>query len=228
MKRAILTLTALMFSTTSLTAFGSQQSEQASSETGFVVDMDRLVTEIQQGIRGEGYFGLVWWLPEEFLAFHYGAEQAELASNYTIFIMMVAKLGSLSGMTFVPRSELHSNIILRDSNGIEYGPLETLPPEIQGLPTLFKVILGQLSGPLGENIEFFIFPGKNKEGEVLADAKLKGSFSMVIKEVAGPGESVYEWNLPLTSVLPPTFCSVGGEQVEANWNYCPWHGNPLN
>ena len=236
MKRAILTLTALMFTTTSLTAFGSQQAEEVSSESHFRVDVDRLINETQQAIRGEEYSGLVWWLPEEFFKASMQrqgmqeemiAEEVKPMGANTIIVVAVARLASF-GLIYVSSTDIRSNLILRDSNGNDYPPLDETPSELSMMPTLFKSLFSQMLGQLGEHLEFFFFPAKNKEGEALADAKLEGSFSLVIKDIAGPGESVYEWNLPLTSALPPKFCPVGGEQVEANWTYCPWHGSPLN
>ncbi|MEE9234396.1 MAG: hypothetical protein V3U28_03030 [Candidatus Acidoferrales bacterium] len=32
--------------------------------------------------------------------------------------------------------------------------------------------------------------------------------------------------LPL--LLPPVYCPQGGERMNANWNYCPWHGVELH
>lgn len=32
----------------------------------------------------------------------------------------------------------------------------------------------------------------------------------------------------LSVLLPPVYCPQGGERMNTNWNYCPWHGVELH
>ncbi len=96
------------------------------------------------------------------------------------------------------------------------------------MPIVLKGMFAQLLGELGKNSEFLFFPGKNKDGQPIADAKRKGSFAIVLDEKIAGEENLYEWKLPFTSVSPPKFCPIGKEKVEAQWTYCPWHGNRLD
>jgi hypothetical protein len=76
--------------------------------------------------------------------------------------------------------------------------------------------------------QVLFFPAKTSTGKLIVDTGHEGSFSLLIDNLAGQKQSTFEWRLPLTSLTPPKFCPVGKERVEANWKYCPWHGNKLD
>jgi hypothetical protein len=79
-----------------------------------------------------------------------------------------------------------------------------------------------------QNMQIYFFPGTDKMTKPIADPLAPGSFSVVMTNILGTKESVYEWKLPLTSWSPPRYCPVGKERVEASWKYCPWHGVKLD
>lgn len=205
-----------------------QPVQPASQETPVDVDIDDLIAECQQSVRGKEYAGIVWWIPVEF--WETGEQQpGQFAPlrEYTMIAVFVGKVGPLGGISFVPGSELRSQVVLRDSQGIDYSPLQSVLPDAENLAAGLKPILANAIGRVGENMEVLFFAAKDEQGNALADPTKKGRFSIVLKDVAGPGESIYAWQLPLTSLLPPKFCPVGKEKVKANWNDCPWHGNSL-
>jgi hypothetical protein len=103
-----------------------------------------------------------------------------------------------------------------------------LSPDAQGLLSILKPVLANILGPMGQNFQFFLFPAQTSAGVAIADPRRAGSFSVVISDLLGQKESVFGWRLPLTSLSPPRFCPVGQERVQADWKYCPWHGNPLD
>ncbi len=209
----------------------AQQPEQAGP------DLDDLVRECQQPVRGRDYIGVVWWMPSGFWELSASAsgrpdQDAQAMVNalgqYTIVAVAIGKKGGPMRIEWVPGADLHSKTFLRDSKGVEYAAIESVSPEAQVVAAVFRPILSSIIGKMGENTELIFFPSKTKEGVPIADGKTKGTFSVVLRALAGPGEKVFEWKLPLTSLLPPKICPVGKERVNANWNYCPWHGVALN
>ena len=88
---------------------------------------------------------------------------------------------------------------------------------------IFKNMLGNF----GEGMQFVVFPLKDGAGNVFADARKSSEMSLDVVDLMGAPTSTYSWKFPLTSLVPPKFCPVGKERVEANWKYCPWHGNKL-
>ncbi len=200
-------------------------------------DLDDLVPECQQSVRGKNTVGVVWWMPVEFWEASAAASgrrdqdtQAMVTAlgQYTLVAVAVGRIGAPMKIDWASGSDLHAKTFLRDSRGIEYPAAESVSTEAQVVAAVFRPIMASVIGKMGENTEMIFFPSKTKDGLPIADAKKKGTFSVVLKGLAGSGETGYEWKLPLTSVLPPKICSVGKERVNANWNYCPWHGVALN
>lgn len=233
MQRHTRFLSLILFMLLIFPALGAQEPKQSPQE--FQVNMDEFIQETQQSVRGNDYAGLVWWVPAEFWEISAKAQGQGTTSDqfnplrdYTMVVIAVGKVSGLAGITWVPRTELQTNVFLRDSEGMEFHPLEKAPSEVSMIPILFNAMFSKMLGEMGENLQTFFFPSKNRNGNLLADASSKGSFSVVLRDIAGPGDSIYEWKLPLASLSPSRLCPVGGEQLKANWNYCPWHGNALD
>lgn len=198
------------------------------------VDVDDLLGETQKPVRGKQYTGIVWWIPPEFWEASSDPGDANAKeivaamSEYTTVAVVVGKLGAVGTINWVPGAELRSKTVLRDANGVEYSPVENISQTAQVLSAILKPILGNAIGKMGENLELMFFPAKDKAGKPIAAAKSQGMFSVVLRDITGPGENISEWRLPLNSLLPPKFCPLKGERVNANWLYCPWHGVPLS
>ncbi len=196
-----------------------------------------LLQETQRPIRGNNYAGLVWWIPVEFwqramqqggITAESAAEQLKPFRDYVMVAVVVGKIGAFGSITFATADQLRANTILRDSTGGSYPALAKVAPEAENLASMLKPVFANSVGKMGEAVEILFFPAKSASGQWLADPRQKGSFAIVVKDLAGKPESAFEWRLPLTALSPAKFCPVGKERVDANWNYCPWHGVPLN
>lgn len=198
-------------------------------------DAPDLLHETQQAVGERGYAGLVWWIPFEFwtqtAAAHglpaQAAENVKALKDYTVVGIFLAQVSDYGEFHYVTPAELRQKVMLRDAAGNEYRPI---PPsaDAKTVAAILKPVLANAMGPAGENFEVLFFPAQDKNGEPIADATKKGAFAVILRDPPGLPESVYEWRLPLTSVSPPKYCPVGKERVQANWDYCPWHGVPLN
>ncbi|HYM79592.1 MAG TPA: hypothetical protein VE377_26685 [Candidatus Dormibacteraeota bacterium] len=203
----------------------------------FTSDTPDILRETQLGVRHPGYTGLVWWIPYEFWVQSaqergVSAEKTEQAfgklRDYTVVCVFAAQVSGLGVLDFFSADDIEKNIVLRDASGKEYVFIKEPSQDAKNLAAIIKPVLAGAIGKAGENMQILFFPGRTKEGAVIADATHKGQFSFAIKNILGAQETVYLWRLPLTSLAAPKYCPRGKERVNLNWEYCPWHGVPLN
>jgi hypothetical protein len=196
-------------------------------------DIPDLTRDTQLSIKSGDYIGLLWWIPTDFWARSAetkGGDPAKTANDmqaingYTVVFAFAAKVGSLGQFDFVSPQELEQNIVIRDSEGNEYAALSDITDGAKNLAGIIKPMLANAMGKAGENSTMMFFPGKTKAGLPMADPKVAGSLRVVIKNVVGVPEDIYEWKTPLTSFVAPVYCPIGKEQLNANWKFCPWHG----
>jgi hypothetical protein len=154
------------------------------------------------------------------------SEQLNPLRNYTMVVAAVGEVSGLAGITWVERSELQSNLVVRDSRGREVAAVRTTPRDMQLLTEILQLFFRQELGEMGKNVHIFFFPAVDSDGAPLADPRKAGNLVAMIRKIAGRDQT-FEWKLPLTSLSPPKFCPTGGERVEANLKYCPWHGTDL-
>ena len=198
-----------------------------------------LVRETQLGVRSTGeqqVVGLIWWIPTEFwqqASQKRGATPEKAADtfkslrDYTMVGVFLAKVSALGAFEYVTPADLAKQVVLRDSDGVDYAALDNISPDAKNLSDVMRPMLTNAMGRAGENFAMLFFPARTKAGRQIADPLSKGSFEVVLKKLAGEPESVYLWRTPLTSLTPARYCSVGKERVHADWDYCPWHGTKL-
>jgi hypothetical protein len=148
-------------------------------------------------------------------------------NRYTLVAVGIGKLG-IGNVNWYSEQVIRSGTSLTDSSGAIYTPLTELTGDASGFASILKPIFSNLLGPMGQNIQLLFFPAKSATGKLIADPLHEGSFSVRLFYPAEKVDSQYEWRLPLTSLSPPRFCSVGKERVQADWKFCPWHGNSLD
>lgn len=199
------------------------------------VDIDDIIAECQRTIRGRNYVGTVWWIPVEFWLESAReesgippgvAEGFEALRAYTTVAVVAGRLGGLGAIRYVSGEELRANIAIRDRKGNEYLPLTEVSEEARMLVLIVRPILAQAVGRMGENMELLFFPGADADGEPISHPLMIGGFDVVLRKVVGD-EQVFQFRTPLSSLSPPQYCPPGGERVEANWKFCPWHGTAL-
>jgi hypothetical protein len=200
-------------------------------------DIPDLIRETQLGVRANGYSGFIWWIPSEFWtqavtkrggSADKAAETFRPLREYTMIYLLIAKVSDLGVFDFAPPDQLRKKVFLRDSSGVDYPALDDVGDAAKNLAGMMKPMLSNAMGKAGENSTVLFFPAKTKAGLPIADPLAKGSFSLVLKDVVGVPQDVYEWRLPLTSLSAAKYCPYGKERVNANWSFCPWHGVALN
>lgn len=214
----------------------TNQAPSAAEEPADQVDIGALAKETEQIDQRMGKMGMFWWTPIEFweqsaikqgISPGQARRQFQPLREYNVFIIGIGDLGGM-GIDWQPLDVIRRNVSLRDQAGNIYHPLENVSPQVESFVEILKPVLKSMLGQFGEGVQIVFFPVKDKMGKVLADPFRASEFSLLVAELMGPKTSTYTWRLPISALLPPKYCPVGKERVEANWKYCPWHGNKLD
>ena len=199
------------------------------------VDLPSLVRETQKIETRNNKIGMFWWIPTDFWEIswkkqgHSSEEAREKflpLRKYNLFLIAAGttETGNIKWRT---EEEIRKAIVLFDSNGNIYRPIEVVPLDIQALFDTLKPTLKLTMGRTGENSYFLLFPTMGPAGAPSADLRKPSEISMQVRNLMGPSTDIYAWRLPLSSLSPPKYCPVGKEQLEPSWRYCPWHGIKL-
>jgi hypothetical protein len=84
-----------------------------------------------------------------------------------------------------------------------------------------KPLMANFMGRFGQNLTFVVFPGKDSEGNKVADALGEGH--LVLFE----NGHTFSWRLPLASLLPEKICPKCGEHLPGSYKFCPYDGTNL-
>ena len=107
------------------------------------LDMQAIIKESQQTSQTPGAMTLVWWMPESFFraAISTNAnltpEKTEAflkpLRDYTMVIVIDAKIGPMAGFDYTPVSELAAEVRIKDNAGKLYSPIDDAPQGTEGL-----------------------------------------------------------------------------------------------
>lgn len=143
-------------------------------------------------------------------------------SNYMMFAVVDYTVSG-SGITFKSDDEIRSTIKLYDSSKNVYKPIDS--KEISSTATQLlqnlQPVMAQMLGQFGAGMRVFLFDARQLNGKAAIDITKTNNFTL------SWGQTNLKWTLPFASVLPPKYCSVDGEQMKGNWNFCPIHGVKL-
>ena len=136
MRRYLTLLSPCVFVLVASLSLGAQAPETGPDK--FRVSIDDLINDTQRVVRGPDHSGMVWWIPAEFwktiMETQGRPEEAitkeiEPFRKYTMIAVVVGKTG-IFGITWVLEADVCTSIVLRDSDGVDYPPLETAPKDV--------------------------------------------------------------------------------------------------
>jgi len=197
------------------------------------INVNLLVQETQKRAESPGEINIIWWFPEDIWRVSLAQtpnitpEQIEATLSvfrpYVIMAAVMGKVDPLGTVTYKSEAEMRANVRLIDASGSEYLPLaeDGINAMTKGYLAMMKPIFANTMGPMGQNMYFFVFVAKDKNGADIADPRKEGIFSVRLldKEV--------QWKLPLTSLLPEKTCPTCKQKLSGAYKYCPWDGTPL-
>ena len=196
-------------------------------------DIQGIVKETQQTVQSPNAISIVWWIPEAFIraSLATNANMTEEKSeafmkplrNYILIIVIDAKVGPLAGFNYTPADELASEVRLKDHAGNFYRPVDSaqINSDSQNFISILKPVMASMLGPMGQNMNFFVFPSRDKNGVAIADESKEGEFYLEV------GKKEFRWRLPLGSILPHKTCPVCKEILSGAYKYCPYDGTKL-
>lgn len=198
------------------------------------VDLVALTQETQKLSQKQQAMTLAWWVPEEFWRASLAQTPAMTAAQteemlkvlrpYTMVAVLDGTIGPFGGVTYNSEDWLRANTRLVDVEGRSYLPCaeEKIDADTKNMLQMMKPVLGNMLGPLGQNIHFLLFPAKTDKGIAIASAKDKGHFAVKV------GDKEFKWRLPLDSLLPIQVCGSCKQECKGSWSFCPWCGKKLD
>jgi len=177
----------------------------------------------------------VWWFPRQWWQVNlklYPVVYAQdlpamlkLLEPYNmIFAVRYQQTGQYGAVTYKDRGAIRKILRLEDAQGNIYKPLddEQVNLEVRNLLNNLRPKLAEKAVSLGQDMYFFVFPGKNPAGEEYAQAKKPGKFSVYL------GDEEFNWKLPLSAFFPPKKCPLCKRQLKSDYQYCPYDGTKLS
>lgn len=197
------------------------------------VDLNLLVSETQQMSNENKSLNLYWWIPIEFWKASF-SKDATLTQNevkefiaplegFTLMAVVEGKIGVYGTMSYVSAESLRQNVRMISIDSTLYKPIaeKELSDEMMVLLGILKPMLTNMLGEMGSNINFFVFPNKDKKGDRIFSPYVANSVR------ASNQSKLYKWRTPLSSLLPKKKCPVDEELLNGTWSFCPFHGNKL-
>ncbi len=185
---------------------------------------------------GDGRVASFWWLPQEYweqVAKELGvpAEEQEkvrvVFRDYLLVGALETKLDGEKKPGFASIAEIAKRAkFYRNSEPVEV--LRDVNPELARLaPGLVYLLRASLAG-LGEGLRLLPLANVDAKGNPILAGSAPGELRLEYRfDDASPPREVI-WRGPFTAVVGAVKCPKGGEALEANYGWCPWHGVKLD
>lgn len=213
----------LLFLCTSLLAFGQEKQN-------FTVD--DFIGAIQKTKDSGDTMKMVFWLPTEFWEVVNSSEPdydtvgvryiEDLVKDY-IILAAVDGFFDAEGSQFQSEAEMRKTIRIIDKHNNVHAPLSEIevPKALTHVISSMKPLFANMLGDLGRGFNFYYFQVRDAHNKALIEARQKGAFTVRLNN------SDFQWSLPLSVYGPRLYCPVDKEKMNAEWSYCPFHGNKL-
>jgi len=197
------------------------------------IDSGAVIQETQHMTNTKDELKFVWWIPVDFWQISLREEKdmttaqideiTKIFSPYLTVVVVDGKVGPMGGVKYISEADIRAGIKIRDRQGKLYGPLDEdkLDPDFKNGLGFMKPVFANLLGPMGENMQIFVFPVADSKGQKIADATKEGSFTVLLD-----GKE-FKWRLPLGSLLPSKTCPACGEKLSGAYKFCHWDGTKL-
>ncbi len=214
--------TLIFFAIFSISIYGQKKSS-----------MERMVEEIQQIKQTTKTLKLVWWIPTEFWQAVMDeqkastAEQKEYVVNlFDDYTILVAGDYSLeaddSGLDFTVNDVRKSLTFFENGKKISLLKESDVDDKVLTLMNeMMKPVFEQMLGKMGSGVDIFIYNNKDSAGKRIIDPYKQGNFSVQM------GKDLFEWKLPMVSLMKEKVCKTDSAKFPGNYFYCPFHGTEL-
>lgn len=194
-------------------------------------DLQKLVQDSQRTVQSGNQMTMVLWMPPAFW-------EASIANNpmitaearqqilsaladYSVFAVVRAKTGMGGIVDASTKEDLLKNAKL-EIGGTLIEPVapDAISPAAQTLLATLKPSFAGMLGSFGKSMELLVYPNR-QDGKPLLDEHQAGAFRYTLYE------QVFNWRLPLPSLLPPRVDPKTHEEFPGNYEFNPFTGAKL-
>lgn len=195
--------------------------------------LDLLTTETQFLDTGSDKMFMLWWIPNTFWELSLSmdgsmgedeiGEFMETLNPYIIVAVLDGNVTNFGAVKYKEYEEIQNSIfLLADDKKIAALNRETdnIDPSVTMLLEIFKPILTNMLGPMGSNMNFYLFPAE-AAGKQIVNEREEDHFTILYDD------KKHEWELPFEAMLPLKGCSICDKQLSGRYNFCPYDGTKL-
>ncbi|MEG3792614.1 hypothetical protein V1318_21040 [Lysobacter sp. CCNWLW3] len=204
------------------------------------IRIDELMGDTQKTGGGANGSEMIWWLPPQLWAYVLDQQDAnaegvskkvsqevsrqfqDLFTRNTVIAAL--RIDSLDeSPNFSSEADLRGKLQLVDMHGGSHRPMaaDQVDPALKGLLDTMRPMLVSMIGPAGENMQFYVFPGRTADGKPVADPL--GDGKMLVRL----DRSEFSFRLPLGGLLPARRDPANGETFPGGYRYNPYTGAEL-
>ena len=194
-------------------------------------DLQKIVQDSQRLAQSGNQMTMVLWMPPAFW-------EASVASNptvtaearqqilsalqdYSVFAVVRAKTGLGGVVEASSKDELLKNAKLEVGGKlIEPVAPDAISPAAQTLLAALKPSFAGMLGSFGKSMELLVYPNR-QDGKPVLDEYKAGAFRYALYE------QVFNWRLPLPSLLPARVDPKTNEEFPGNYEFNPFTGGKL-
>ncbi|MFT5823862.1 MAG: hypothetical protein ACI8ZM_005127 [Crocinitomix sp.] len=197
------------------------------------VDLNALLNETQLNTGIGDTMELHLWMPLEFWKVSMLQDPTldkgqmndflKVLEPYTIVAVIDGKFGLFGSLTYEDPDTIRTKYNMMDKDGGLHAPLEeaTLNSEVQVLLSMFKPMMSNMLGEMGENLQFFVFNNLDEQGDRIFSPYIEKSTRASYKG------KIHNWKTPFGTLLEKKMCPIDNELHNGSWDYCPYHGGKL-
>jgi hypothetical protein len=150
------------------------------------------------------------------------AQYIAVIHPYTLVAVLDAQRG-ITAFRYTDMDTIINEVTIEDAHGTMYSPLppDSVAEDMKNLIQIFRPLLSNMMGAMGQHMEILVFPSVDKAGHLIADPKKDGSLTVHLGDIA------LSYRLPLGSILPPSLDPKTGESFPGSYHFNPYTGSKL-
>lgn len=175
---------------------------------------------------------IVWWIPTQYWRVAMekaGSNERQIREiektfePYTLVAVVDGTIGAMAKVDYASEEQVRSTLVLKDGTDKSYQPVEdaNIDADTRNMLNVLRPVIANMLGPMGQHLYFIVFPAKDADGNLIADATHEGKFAVDL------GDTPYKFRLPLGSLMPPKTCPKCGETLNGSYKFCPYDGTRL-
>ncbi|MCP4007505.1 MAG: hypothetical protein GY725_25275 [bacterium] len=194
-----------------------------------------IVEEVANTVAETGRVINAWWLPPEYWvasAREQKMSASEIDEVRRVFddYLIIGVVEATVVADAKPRMTEIAEFVKRSTITVNLKPFEVLREVNPRLAELAPKLIYPLKASLslfGDGLRLLPINNTDPSGKPILLGGQEGELRLEYRIDEARLPIVFRWRAPLSSVAGTRICPTGGEDLEANWNFCPYHGAKL-